>query len=294
MTYMGVVIQNGRRHPLTLPPERVSVTDGMHKLLVPAIVAFAVCPPPAFAQQKLATSCQEGDQKACVTLARLPTAPPELRLAAIRKLTDQSVLAEVAKTCQVRDVRLAAIRGLIDQDALAGIARNAKGPIDRAAAIERLADQSLVAELARKDSSRWVRRKAAYCLTDGALVGKLVSEDRKELLPTVTFGGGIRRVTIDGAPVKETLLGVITVPPGRHAITADFAVKENVTWEDLSTTSAALEARLGGAYVLEAEVGIVTWDYLSPKTRRGRGTWKLAVKEEVSSGPDLLPQILRR
>jgi hypothetical protein len=94
--------------------------------------------------------------------------------------------------------------------------------------------------------------------------------------------------------VKETLLGVITLLPGRHSVTADFVVKENVVWEDGSVTATTLDARLGADYSLEAEVGIVTWDYLAPQTRRGHGTWKLVVREEVAPGPDLLPQFLRR
>jgi hypothetical protein len=265
----------------------------MQKLLVLAIIVLIASSWPAVAQVKLATDCQAGDQQACAQLAR-SNATTETRLAAVRKLTDQNVLAEVAKTCQVRAIRLAAIRGLIDQDALEVIARGAEGPIERGAAIERLKDQDLLAQIARKDPFKWVRRKAANCLSDEGQVAKLVAEDRKELLPTVTYGGGIKHLTIDGKAVKETLLGVIAVLPGRHTITADFVVKENVTWEDGSVTSTVLDARLGAAYWLEAEVGIVTWDYLSPKTRRGRGTWTLVMREEVSSGPDLLPQLLRR
>jgi hypothetical protein len=265
----------------------------MSKLLILVSVVLAMSSSPAVAQVKLAAACQSGDQEACAHLARLPTATTEVRLAAVRKLTDQSVLADVAKTCAVRDIRLAAIRGLIDQDALAAIARGAKGPVERGAAIERLKSQDLLAAIARKDPSKWVRRKAANSLTDEGQIATLIAENRRELLPTVTSGGGIKHVTIDGNAVKETLLGVITIVPGRHAITADFAVKENVAWEESSVTSAVLDARLGASYWLEAEVGAVTWEYLSPQTRCGHGTWKLAIREEVSSSPDLLPQLLR-
>jgi hypothetical protein len=273
-------------------------------VLTLALIVFAVqsspgptqVKSPGPTQVKLSTDCQEGDQQACVQLARSSATTPAVRLAAVRKLTDQSVLTELARTCTVRNIRLAAIRGLIDQDALSRIAQDGKGPgpIERGAAIERLQSQELLAQIARKDPSKWVRRKAANCLTDEGLIAKLVAEARKELLPTVTVGGGIRDVTIDGKDVKETLLGIVTVQPGRHTVTADFVVKENVTWEEGSVTSTGVDARLGAAYVLEAEVGIVTWDYLSPQTRRGCGTWKLVVREEVSPGPDLLPQILRR
>ena len=218
----------------------------------------------------------------------------DVRLAAVRKLTDQAVLAELAAGGQVREIRLAAIRGLIDQDALIGLARHAKGATERGAAIERVKDQTVLADIARHDSSKWVRLRAANCLTDEKEIATLVNENRREALPTLTAGAGIRHVTVDGKEVKETLLGVTTLLPGRHTITADFTVLENVTWGPGSVNSVTLDARLGASYVLEAETGIVTWTYLSPQTKRGSGTWTLVVKEEVSTGPDLLPQILKR
>jgi hypothetical protein len=244
-------------------------------------------------QQKVVADCEGGDQNACVQLAR-STATTEVRLAAVRKITDQSVLVDLARTCTVRTLRLAAIRGLIDQKLLVDLAQKAAGAVERGAAIERVQDQAVLASIARKDTSKWVRRKAANTLTDEAEIAKIVAEGRKELLPTVTFGGGIAHVTVDGKTVRESLLGVTNVAPGRHTITADFQVKESVTWESDSVTSTVLDAKLGASYMLEAEVGVVTWEYLSPGTRRGRGTWKLVVKEEISSAPDLLPQLLRR
>jgi hypothetical protein len=224
----------------------------------------------------------------------MPSATMEVRLAAVRRITDQAVLAELATASPERDIRLAAIRGLIDQDALTGLARQAKGAVERGAAVERLKDQQTLADIARHDPSKWVRLHAASCLTDERQIAALVAENRKELLPTLTAGGGIRHMSVDGKDVKETLLGVTTLTPGRHTITAEFVVKENVTWEAGSVNSVTLDARLGASYVLEAEPRIVTWTYLSPQTRRGRGTWTLVVREEFSAGPDLLPQFLKR
>ncbi len=266
----------------------------MRTFITSAIVCLALTSATGLAQTKLAGGCEAGDQQACVQLARSSSASTDVRLAAVRKVTDQQVLLDLAKTCQVRSIRIAAIRGLIDEDALVDLARHASGAIERGAAIERVKNQQVLADLARRDPSKWVRRKAANCLTDPAEIDKLVLEARRELLPTITFGGGIRHVKLDGKDVKETLLGVVTVLPGRHVVSADFLVKENVDWEPDSVTSATLDAKLGASYLLEAEVGVVTWEYLSPKTRRGRGTWKLVVREAVSSGPDLLPQFLRR
>ena len=105
---------------------------------------------PGPTQVKLSTDCQAGDQKACVQLARSNATTPAVRLAAVRKLTDQSVLTDLARTCTVRNIRLAAIRGLINQDALSRIAQDGKGPgpIERGAAIERLQSQELLAQIA--------------------------------------------------------------------------------------------------------------------------------------------------
>jgi hypothetical protein len=266
----------------------------MFRSLAPIVVIAILSAPPAHAQAKQTGACEAGDQHACAALARTATAAMEVRLAAVRRLTDQAVLAELATTSPVRNIRLAAIRGLIDQDALTALARHAKGAVERGAAVERVKDQQAVADIARRDLSKWVRLHAASCLTDERQIAALVGENRKELLPTLTAGGGIRHVTVDGKDVKETLLGVTTLLPGRHTVTADFVVKENVSWEAGSVNSATLDARLGTSYVLQAEPGIVTWTFLSPQTRRGRGTWTLVVREEVSSGPDLLPQLLKR
>ncbi len=284
----------GLRSLLTLPARRDSVVSKMFSFLPPIVVIALLSASPALAQVKQTGECEAGDQRACAALARMPNAAMDVRLAAVRKITDQAVLAEFATTSPVREIRLAAIRGLIDQDALTNLARQAKGAVERGAAVERLKDQRTLADIARKDPSRWVRQRAANCLTDEGQIAALVAENRRELLPTLTAGGGIRHVTVDGKQVKETLLGVTTLLPGRHTVTADFVVKENVTWEPGSVNSVTFDARLGASYVLEAEPGIVTWTYLSPQTRVGRGTWTLVVREVVSSGPDLLPQFLKR
>ena len=208
---------------MTLPARRDSVVTQMLRLLGPVVVFLALCALPAGAQPRQTTECAAGDQRACALLVRSTSASLDVRLAAVRKLNDQALLTELAKTNPVRDIRLAAIRGLIDQDALADLARHAKDAVERDAAIERLTNQEVLADIARDDSSKWVRLRAATRLTDEGQIAKLVAEGRKELLPTVTAGGGIRHVTVDGKDVKETLLGVTTLTPGRHVLTADFS-----------------------------------------------------------------------
>jgi hypothetical protein len=257
------------------------------------VIALALSGAADTPQVRLSTECQAGDQEACARLARLSQSP-DVRLTAIRKLTDQRLLADLARTDKDPTVRLAAIRSLIDQDALVQIARQNHSPVERGAAVERLVDPSVLADIARKDTSKWVRRKAAYCLTDEREIDRLVAENRKELLPTITIGAGLKHVMLDGKELKETLIGVATILPGRHTFSADFAVRESVNWEAGSVTTTDLLARLGASYFLEAEVGVVHWEYVAPAHRQGEGTWKLIVREEISTGPNLLPALLRR
>lgn len=264
----------------------------MHKLPAAVIVAFLLPAVPALAQTKQTTDCEAGDQRACAALADMSSASMDVRLAAVRRLTDQELLAGVARTSQNGDIRHEAIHFLIDQDALTDIARHARAAIDRGRAAERLKNQQVLAAIARNDTSKWVRQRAAYTLTDEAEIRKL-AESNRELLPTLVTGNGIRHLTVDGKEVRESLLGVTSILPGQHTITADYAVKDNVIWENGNSRSAKIETRLGATYVVEADLGIVTWEYLAPRTRCGRGTWTLAVREALSSGPNLLPQLLR-
>lgn len=247
----------------------------------------------AVPQARLVGECESGNQRSCEQLARTAL-DVDVRMGAIRKLNDQQLLAQLASTEKTGRARVCAINALVDQDALVKIARTHASPVERAVAAERLLDQSVVADIARKDASKWVRRKAAYALHDLEQIQKLVAEGRKELLPTLTVGAGLKHVKLDGKELKETLIGIATALPGSHTISSDFSVRENVIWESTSLTSTTWDARLGGSYYLESEMGPVHWDYLAPGTREGRGAWKLVVHEQISTGPDLLPTLLRR
>ena len=61
-----------------------------------------------------------------------------VRLAAVQKLTDQPLLADIAKNAVEQIVRTTAALKLTDQAVLAEIAKNDFDPLVRAAAAERL------------------------------------------------------------------------------------------------------------------------------------------------------------
>jgi phosphosulfolactate synthase (CoM biosynthesis protein A) len=112
-------------------------------------------------------------------LAELSSAEiPEVRLAAVRNLTDQALLAKVAIGDEVWTIWKAAVEKLTDQAALAKVAVEAGDPHVREAAVEKLTDQVALAKVAveAKDSSvRWI---AVERLTDQVALAKVAVEAR--------------------------------------------------------------------------------------------------------------------
>jgi hypothetical protein len=86
-----------------------------------------------------------------------------VRRAAVKKLTTQDVLAEVAINDCVRKVRLVAAEHLTCQDALARVAINATDWDVRMIAVNKLTDRNLLAGIAINDP-HWKVRVAAYKL----------------------------------------------------------------------------------------------------------------------------------
>lgn len=105
-----------------------------------------------------------------------------VRMAAVETLTDQVVLAEIARTDENRKVCEAAFGKLTDQSILAGIARIGwEEDYVRVAAIQKLADQALLAEIAKTDEKWVVREAAVRKMTDQSILAgiarKFLEED---------------------------------------------------------------------------------------------------------------------
>ncbi len=105
-----------------------------------------------------------------------------LRKFAVRKLTgNQAVLARIVEKDPSREVREAAFEKLTDQAVLAQIAKTAKSDINtdvRETAVGKLTDQSLLAEIARTNTDSWSRRAAAKKLSDQAVLLDVARSDR--------------------------------------------------------------------------------------------------------------------
>jgi hypothetical protein len=78
----------------------------------------------------------------------------------VSRVTQQSVLADIAKNDKDSDVRRDAVKRVTDQSVLADIAKNDKDSDVRTAAVERVTDQSVLADMAKNDKNDDVRTAA--------------------------------------------------------------------------------------------------------------------------------------
>jgi len=89
-----------------------------------------------------------------------------VRIEAIKEVTDQKVLASVAKNDVRRDVRIAAIKKVMDQNVLIDVAKDDKDGYVRVAAIEKVTDQNVLIDVAKNDEDIHVRAGAILRITD--------------------------------------------------------------------------------------------------------------------------------
>ena len=98
------------------------------------------------------------------------------RVAAVEKLTDQTLLAKIAVEDKHRWVRVAAVERLTDQTLLAKIAVEDKDWAVRKATVERLTNQTLLTKIAIEDEDRTVRKAASAKVTDLTLKIKIIND----------------------------------------------------------------------------------------------------------------------
>jgi len=93
--------------------------------------------------------------------------------AAVQKLEDQRLLAEIAQKDAYGKVRLAAIGKLQDQRTLYDIAKNDPSPGVSRGAFDAITDQSLLAEIAQQDESAQRRAAAWAAIRDPDVLAEL-------------------------------------------------------------------------------------------------------------------------
>lgn len=84
----------------------------------------------------------------------------------VSKITDQKLLAGVAKNARCSNVRKEAFEKLTDQEALADIALYGKDKDMRGQSVDKLDDQGILADIAKPDGYCW-KCKAAFLLAAG-------------------------------------------------------------------------------------------------------------------------------
>jgi len=139
--------------------------------------------------EKLARECASGKEKSCRELVQIARMDEnnEIREAAIRKLTDQAVLAEIAgaDVGTIPDLGMAAMARLSDQNLLAAVAQTAKRSDVREAAVEKLSDQAILAHIVQTDQNRRVRRAAVARLIDEPRLAQVAQTDKDIEVRTV-------------------------------------------------------------------------------------------------------------
>ena len=106
---------------------------------------------------------------------------PAVRLAAVAQVTDQSVLADIAKNAEDYLVREAAAERVTDQSVLADIAKNAENTKKmRSRAVERVTEQVLLADIAKKNDKDWQMRLAVVeRVTDQGVLADIAKAHRE-------------------------------------------------------------------------------------------------------------------
>jgi len=105
------------------------------------------------------------DQNILKTLT-LNDSNSSVRMAAIEKINDQNILANIAKNSKDSDVRVKAVKKITGQSILVDIAKNDSNKYVRIAAIENVNDQTTLATIAKNDSDYNVRSEAIKKITD--------------------------------------------------------------------------------------------------------------------------------
>ena len=121
-----------------------------------------------------------------------------VRLAAVERLADQTLLAKIATSDGHERVRQAAVKRLADQAVLAKIAASDEDHNVREVAlrmlidaVERLTDQALLARIATSDGHERVRQAAVERLTDQTLLARIAMSDGDDCI----VQAALKRVT---------------------------------------------------------------------------------------------------
>jgi hypothetical protein len=117
----------------------------------------------AMAEEKVIAEIQKiADQKALFNIAMTKGVPLNIRFKATEMISDQALLTAIA--CAYTDISSGAVRKLTDQNLLADIAKDIQAGHLRIDAFKVLSDQSILEEIARNDADAHIRDEAMFRL----------------------------------------------------------------------------------------------------------------------------------
>jgi len=102
----------------------------------------------------------------------------KVRLTALRKLTEEDKIVEVACHDVSPTVRLEAVRKLKDPSRLAAVVKNGEGEEARVEAVGRIQDQELLAQILLERKNHAIMMAAFQGLTDPETLKKIAEDDR--------------------------------------------------------------------------------------------------------------------
>jgi len=113
-----------------------------------------------------------------------PAKPAETKAippSAVDGITDEHELAEIAKNSNDRDTRIAAARKITDQTILADVVENSKYPncYSVSLALRAITDQAILARFGRDCKDNYIRKNAILALTDHKLSQELLLDMAK-------------------------------------------------------------------------------------------------------------------
>jgi hypothetical protein len=111
-----------------------------------------------------------------VDVATAANTAERVRMAALAKLDP----ARFLENAEDESICLALVKRISDQAILAEVAKNHKDDSVRQAAVEKLTDQAVLVEVVKSDSSSVVREAAVKSLTDQDVLANVASNDRHE------------------------------------------------------------------------------------------------------------------
>jgi hypothetical protein len=158
---------------------KISIISTLVGLIIAASLAPQALAMSVKGVERLARECQGGMSEACTRLAELAKEREawDWKFRAIELLTDQMVLADIAKMDVITVARANATAKLTDAAILAEIARTDKAAEVRQAALDKVTDQVVLAEVAKADCNWSLRLAAVKKLANETILGAIAKTD---------------------------------------------------------------------------------------------------------------------